>query len=121
MVRAVIHRLGFRFRMDSGRRLPGKPDIVLVRHRIVIFVHGCFWHRHSTCSLAYVPKSRVEFWTKKFNTNVERDRRVERELRNLGWRVLKVWECETRKPERLERRLSLLLGRKPNFFGEKHA
>jgi DNA mismatch endonuclease (patch repair protein) len=94
VVRSVLHQLGFRFRLKP-RRLPGRPDIVLTRHRTVVFVHGCFWHRHPRCRFAYTPKSNLPFWLGKFTENVERDRRVRRELTKLGWRVLIVWECRT--------------------------
>ena len=93
-VRSALHRLGYRFRLHR-RDLPGRPDIVLPKYGTVIFVHGCFWHRHARCKYAYTPKSRVEFWHHKFQQNVERDRRVQRELRRLGWKVIVVWECET--------------------------
>jgi len=107
-VRSALHRLGYRFRLNR-RDLPGKPDIVLPRHQIVIFVHGCFWHRHPGCRFAYTPKSRVEFWQTKFQRNVERHCEVEEELQTLGWRVLVVWECETEVDDRLLERLAELL------------
>lgn len=107
-VRSALHRLGYRFRLNR-RDLPGKPDIVLPRHQTVIFVHGCFWHRHPGCRFAYTPKSRVEFWQTKFQRNVERHREVEEELQTLGWRVLVVWECETEVDDRLLERLAELL------------
>lgn len=99
MVRSLLHRRGWRFTVNGpkNRELPGKPDIVLPKHRAVVFVHGCFWHHHRGCGHAYTPKTRVEFWTGKFRENAARDRRVRRELRKLGWSVLTVWECETRK------------------------
>src|SRR5579871_5449972 len=87
-VRSILHRLGYRFRKSSGTRLPGKPDIVLPKHRTVVFVHGCFWHRHKRCSLAYTPKSRVKFWQSKFGANVIRDRKVGRQLRQAGWAIV---------------------------------
>ena len=87
------------------RDLPGRPDIVLRRHRTVVLVHGCFWHRHEGCRFCYVPKTRVDFWRRKFEGNVERDRVVRRELRKIGWRVMVVWECEIDTPRRLIRRL----------------
>ena len=93
IVRSLLHRMGYRFRLHR-RDLPGSPDIVLPKYRTVIFVHGCFWHRHKGCKFAYMPKSRPEFWQNKFDTNVERDRRVKRELKKLGWRVIVIWECE---------------------------
>lgn len=103
-VRSLLHTLGVRFRLHQ-RTLPGKPDLALKRWKTVIFVHGCFWHRHEGCRFAYVPKSRVDFWQKKFFDNTVRDRRVQSVLRASGWRVLVVWECETADRRRLERRL----------------
>lgn len=103
-VRSILHRLGYRYRL-SARSLPGRPDVVLSRHGTVVFVHGCFWHRHRGCPYAYTPKTRKEFWSRKFDANVQRDRRVAGELRALGWKVLVVWECELRDSEKLSRRL----------------
>ena len=99
-VRSMLHKLGYRFRLHRAD-LPGRPDLVLSRHRTVIFVHGCFWHRHRGCKLAYTPKSRATFWQNKFASNVVRDRRVRSQLVKLGWRVITVWECELRAPEHL--------------------
>lgn len=93
LVRRALHRAGLRFRLASGRTLPGRPDIVLPRHRAAIFVHGCFWHRHPGCAFAYTPKSNRRFWLRKFAENVERDERNLRALRRLGWRTFVVWEC----------------------------
>jgi len=104
VVRRALHALGLRFRLHR-RDLPGSPDIVLPRFRTVVFVHGCFWHRHLGCRYASVPKSRQEYWLPKFKANVERDAKKEAQLCELGWRVLVIWECETRKPTELERRL----------------
>jgi DNA mismatch endonuclease, patch repair protein len=104
VVRSVLHRLGYRFRVHSPK-LPGRPDVVLPMWRTVIQVHGCFWHRHCGCKFAYMPKSRLHFWTKKFTENIERDLRTGRQLRELGWRVVTVWECQVRDPERLAKRL----------------
>lgn len=95
VVRRVAHRLGFRFRLYR-KDLPGRPDLVFPKHRSVVFVHGCFWHRHSGCKYAYTPKTRVRFWTGKFSQNVARDHRNEEALHRLGWRVLVIWECQTR-------------------------
>lgn len=103
-VRSMLHRLGYRFRLHS-RSLPGRPDVVLSKYGTVVLVHGCFWHRHARCSLAYTPKTRKEFWSQKFDANVARDRRVARTLRSLGWRVVVVWECELRDTRSLSRRL----------------
>lgn len=106
-VRSLLHRMGFRFRLHR-RDLPGSPDIVLPRHGIVVFVHGCFWHRHAGCEHATTPKSNSEFWLQKFAKNVERDKRNRRDLRRLGWKVVVVWECELKKPAKLKRHLSLI-------------
>lgn len=108
----MIHRLGLRFRVQC-KNLPGKPDAVLKRHRLVVFVHGCFWHRHRKCKYAYTPKSNLPFWTTKFSANVERDKRKASELRRLGWRVITIWECQTKDRVRLEKRLRTLLGLSP--------
>ena len=103
-VRKLVHRLGFRFRLHR-RELPGTPDLVFPGRRKVVFVHGCFWHRHPGCRFAYNPKSRVEFWQAKFDANVARDVRVHRELELLGWTALTVWECETADPAALAQTL----------------
>lgn len=96
-VRSALYGLGFRFTVNGplNRTLPGRPDIVLPRHRLAVFVHGCFWHRHQGCTKTTTPKTRVEFWQTKFSKNIERDARVVAELRAMGWRVLVVWECES--------------------------
>jgi DNA mismatch endonuclease (patch repair protein) len=109
-VRSIVHRLGFRFRLHR-KDLPGRPDIVLPRLRTVILVHGCFWHRHHGCPFAYLPKARRDFWTRKFETNARRDLRVQRDLEELGWCVITVWECELRDQDQLRLRLFGLLAR----------
>jgi DNA mismatch endonuclease (patch repair protein) len=106
----VLHREGYRFRLHP-RDLPGKPDIVLPRFRTVVFVHGCFWHRHPGCRYAYNPKSREAFWQEKFRRNVQRDEEAGDALRSLGWRVLYVWECETKDEDALRKRLCRELDR----------
>lgn len=98
VVRRWLHRAGYRFRLHRGD-LPGCPDIVLARHCTAVFVHGCFWHRHPGCARASTPHTRQAFWLSKFSRNVARDRAVRSALQDLGWRVLVIWECETRKPE----------------------
>jgi DNA mismatch endonuclease, patch repair protein len=103
-VRSLLHRMGYRFRLHRAD-LPGKPDIVLARYKSVIFVHGCFWHRHKDCRFAYTPKSRTEFWLKKLESNVIRDIQVKSDLELLGWQVITVWECELRDPAQLSRQL----------------
>jgi DNA mismatch endonuclease (patch repair protein) len=95
VVRSTLHRLGYRFRLHRAD-LPGKPDIVLPKYRTVVFVHGCFWHRHPDCRFAYTPKSRVDFWNAKFTRNVERDLEVQEELHKLGWKIVIIWECQTK-------------------------
>ena len=93
LVRKSLHRAGFRFRLNV-RDLPGRPDIVLPKYRAVIFVNGCFWHRHEGCAKTTTPKSNVEFWQKKFSDTIARDRRNKRELETLGWQVITIWQCE---------------------------
>ncbi|PSJ22143.1 very short patch repair endonuclease [Halomonas sp. ND22Bw] len=91
-VRRYLHARGFRFRLHR-RDLPGNPDLVLPKYRLVIFVHGCFWHRHEGCFYATSPATRKDFWRRKLDGNVERDRRQQAELIETGWRVLVIWEC----------------------------
>ncbi|MGP0628558.1 very short patch repair endonuclease [Nitrospina sp. 32_T5] len=107
-VRKLLHRMGYRFRLHS-RKLPGKPDIILPRYNSVVFVHGCFWHRHRGCRFAYTPKSRIEFWKNKFKANVQRDKTVARELADQGWRRLVIWECEVNDIDKLSERLERFL------------
>lgn len=104
MVRKHLHARGFRYRLHV-RTLPGSPDLVLPRYHVVIFVHGCFWHRHLGCRYATTPASNVERWRLKFDSNTERDSRQESMLRTAGWRVIVVWECELKRTpdERLMR------------------
>ena len=104
-VRRIAHGLGLRFRLHR-KDLPGRPDLIFPKHRLAVFVHGCFWHRHAGCRYAYTPKSRTAFWTEKFARNVARDRRNEEALRNLGWQVLVIWECEMRDEENVRQNLS---------------
>lgn len=108
-VRSLLHAMGYRFRVHRTE-LPGKPDIVLPKYRTVVFVHGCFWHQHPDCRKATLPKRNAEFWREKLEGNAERDRRTYERLRELGWHVLVVWECEVQRewnslPERLDKRL----------------
>lgn len=111
IVRSLLHRLGFRFRKNSGKRVFGNPDIVLRRYRTLIFVHGCFWHRHKGCRFAYTPKSRIEFWSRKFNANIKRDAVVKKHVAREGWRVIVVWECELARLGRLQSKLARLRAR----------
>lgn len=94
-IRKCLHALGFRFRLHR-KDLPGKPDIVLPKYRLVIFVHGCFWHRHQGCFYATSPATRKDFWKNKLDGNHERDLRQQKELEELGWRVAIIWECGLR-------------------------
>jgi DNA mismatch endonuclease, patch repair protein len=107
-LRSLVFALGYRYRLHS-RRLPGCPDLVFTSRRSVIFVHGCFWHRHSKCALARMPKSRKEFWESKLTANRLRDRRNVRLLAKEGWRVLTVWECELGDPDELRERVRRFL------------
>jgi DNA mismatch endonuclease (patch repair protein) len=93
ILRSGLHRLGIRYRLRN-KHLPGQPDLVFPKYRSVVFVHGCYWHRHPGCKDATTPKSNIDFWVRKFAENVERDRRTENRLIAAGWRVLVVWECQ---------------------------
>ena len=104
-VRRILHGLGLRFRLHR-KDLPGTPDIVLPRYQTAVFVHGCFWHRHEGCSRTTTPKTRADFWSRKFQQNVARDRKNEELLTASGWSVLTVWECETKRPGDLRSRLA---------------
>ena len=93
LVRSWLFAQGFRFRKND-KRFPGHPDVVLPKYRTVIFINGCFWHRHEGCKYATTPKSNTEFWLAKFERNIENDRKHEKELTEMGWNVITVWECE---------------------------
>ncbi len=103
IVRSLLHGMGYRFRLNGKVSkkyhpkgvLPGKPDIVLAKYKTVIFVHGCFWHRHEGCKDATVPKTRTNWWLAKLNGNVSRDKKYQNELKEKGWTIITVWECET--------------------------
>lgn len=107
-VRQLIHSMGYRFRLHL-KDLPGCPDMVFPRYKSVIFVHGCFWHRHGDCPLTRLPKSRLEFWVPKLESNRLRDGRNESKLRDMGWRVLIVWECQLKDMIALSTRISQFL------------
>ena len=115
IVRRIAHNLGFRFRLHR-KDLPGRPDIVFPRHRAVIMVHGCFWHRHPGCKHASSPKTRESYWKNKLEDNVARDRRNETALRELGWRIMVIWECETKDREAVAARIKSFL---PQENGEQ--
>lgn len=108
-VRRLVHGLGYRYRLHNAQ-LPGRPDLVFAARRRVIFVHGCFWHRHPGCRLARVPKSRVDFWRAKLDGNRRRDLLTQRELDELGWRSLVVWECELNDLDSVAMRVTGFLG-----------
>lgn len=101
LLRHLVHGMGFRYRLHV-KDLPGKPDLVFPAKRAVIFMHGCFWHRHADCKLARLPKSKLEFWRPKLEANRERDLLNQQKLQTLGWRVLVVWECELADTERVK-------------------
>ena len=103
-VRKLLHSLGYRFRLHR-KDLPGSPDIVLPKHKTVIFVHGCFWHRHANCKYASTPKTRKEFWESKFKANVKRDLEIQEKIKNIGWQSLVIWECELKNYEKLKKSL----------------
>lgn len=108
-LRSILHRNGYRFRLNR-KDLPGKPDIVLPKYKAVIFVHGCFWHGHN-CKRGQRPKTNMEFWNKKIEGNMQRDKLDVTKLMKLGWRVLIVWECELKKQNQ-----DVLLLRLKNFL-----
>ncbi|OGV42572.1 MAG: very short patch repair endonuclease [Lentisphaerae bacterium GWF2_57_35] len=100
LLRSLLHRRGYRFCLHR-KDLPGKPDIVLPKFHTVIFVHGCFWHRHKKCKRATTPRDNRLYWAKKFVRNTENDKKHRRDLKKLGWRVIVVWECQLKKPDRV--------------------
>ncbi len=109
VVRRLVHGLGYRYRLH-GRSLPGNPDLVFGKRRKVIFVHGCYWHRHAGCPLCRLPKSKLEFWQPKLEGNKQRDERNQERLRELGWDFLIVWECELKNRDELTNRIRSFLG-----------
>ncbi|MDO3377311.1 very short patch repair endonuclease [Geoalkalibacter halelectricus] len=112
-VRRILHAMGYRFRLHV-RQIPGNPDIVLPRHRKVVFVHGCFWHGHAGCPRSKRPSTNVGFWNAKIDANMARDERAVRGLVGDGWRVLVIWECETRMQDQLIEKLSEFMRDKEN-------
>ena len=101
IVRKYLFSQGFRYRKND-KRLPGKPDIVLPKYKTVIFVNGCFWHKHEVCKYFVWPKSNSEFWKEKIESNIVRDKKQYEELKNAGWHVIIVWECELKKKQRMD-------------------
>ena len=116
IVRRIVYRLGYRYRLHM-KDLPGKPDLVFLRKKKVIFVHGCFWHQHESphCRNSRVPESNTDYWIPKFLRNVARDRLNQTDLVNKGWEVLVVWECETKDNHVLEQRIRFFLGPTKRF------
>jgi DNA mismatch endonuclease (patch repair protein) len=108
LVRSAAHRLGYRFRVHAAN-LPGKPDLVFAGRRKVIFVHGCFWHGHSCVRGARIPRTNRSYWLRKIARNATRDQATKAQLRRLGWRVLVIWECHLKNPERVRTRLATFL------------
>jgi DNA mismatch endonuclease (patch repair protein) len=119
IVRSIVHRLGYRYRLHK-KDLPGKPDVVLVRHRKIIDVHGCFFHMHKCRYGRVVPATNARFWKTKRLSNVERDHRNLRALRRDGWRVMIVWECETRNPDQLEGKIKRFMDSKKQLTSESN-
>jgi len=105
VVRSLLHSMGYRFRLHV-RTLPGAPDVVLPKYHTVVLVNGCFWHRHANCKFAYMPKTRTQFWQRKFEQNVARQSKVNAELEEMGWHVVTIWECELSDRVSLSQRLS---------------
>lgn len=105
VVRSLLHRLGYRFRLHR-KDLPGKPDIILPKYKVALFIHGCFWHRHENCKFCYIPKSNLDFWSKKFQETVVRDNKKKKQLEKSGWRVEVVWECEISDLKALSKKLN---------------
>jgi DNA mismatch endonuclease (patch repair protein) len=104
MIRSILHKQGYRFRVHR-KDLPGNPDIVLPRYKTVIFVHGCFWHQHEGCPDSKRPSTNIEFWNSKLNENIARDQKNKIKLRELGWEVFVIWECEMKDIENLKKKL----------------
>jgi len=100
IVRSLLHQMGYRFRLHR-KDLPGKPDIVLPKYKTVILVHGCFWHHHKNCKRSNWPKSNQDYWIPKIERNIERDKENKRLLKENGWKVVVVWECEVKDPDKL--------------------
>jgi DNA mismatch endonuclease (patch repair protein) len=105
LIRKALWRMGYRYRLYY-KLLPGKPDIVITKYKIVIFIHGCFWHRHENCIEASRPKTNSEYWETKINKNIERDKKYQEEIKRLGWKIIIIWECNVKKD--IEENIKLL-------------
>ena len=110
LVRRLLHGMGYRFRLHA-KDLPGRPDVVMPRHRKIVQVHGCFWHGHRGCRRATRPSTNVDFWSNKIEGNQRRDVRTRRKLRSMGWEVLVIWQCQTRDRQGVEKRLERFMSR----------
>lgn len=117
-VRKILHRHGFRFRLHN-KKLPGTPDIVLSKHNLVIFVHGCFWHQHEGCRKSRRPTSNVKFWNEKLDKNIARDSQKEADLKNSGWTVLIIWDCEIKDDSLITQKLIFLNNSQKIVFGDQ--
>ncbi|MFQ5481271.1 MAG: very short patch repair endonuclease [Nitrospinaceae bacterium] len=106
MIRKIVHRLGYRFRLHR-KDLPGKPDLTFPSRKKVVFVHGCFWHQHEDpeCKIVRIPKSRMDYWVPKLRGNVERDKQHQKQLNQQGWRCLVIWECQVKNPDDLANKI----------------
>jgi len=109
LVRRFLHKNGFRYRLHV-KDLPGKPDIVLPKYKTVVFIHGCFWHGHEGCKYFVVPKTRTEWWLNKIGNNTTNDLNSENQLKNAGWKIIKLWECEIKPSLRAETLKNLIVG-----------
>ena len=109
LVRRIIFNEGYRYRLHN-KNLPGKPDIVFKRLKKVIFINGCFWHHHKNCKYAGIPKSKKKFWIDKFDKNMERDKKNQKELKKLGWQYLIIWQCELKNLTKLSLKIFKFLG-----------
>jgi DNA mismatch endonuclease, patch repair protein len=116
IVRSLLHNLGYRFRLHGKISkqiytkgiLPGKPDIILKKYKTVIFIHGCFWHRHKNCKMSNIPKSNTDFWKKKLEGNVQRDHKNVKKLKELGWKIIVIWECELNCIDKIIQKLMII-------------
>jgi len=108
--RRFLFSLGFRYRKNY-KKLPGRPDIIFIKKKIAIFIHGCFWHQHKNCKISNEPRSNTTFWKEKFAKNLERDKRNQKDLREMGWRAKVIWECEILDTNRKTRNLVPILNR----------
>ncbi len=115
VVRSYMHNLGFRFRLHK-KNLPGRPDLILPKYNTVMFVHGCFWHQCPNCERgSRIPKSNVDYWEKKLNRNIERDRQHVKDLRGLGYKVITIWECQTKSEASLRKKIRTLISARKNL------